>query len=168
MFYNTRTNSLIDQVPLNGYFENGTLVQGLNIADFNTQKLCGILPVKSDQPSQPQDTMENISERLVVIEEDGVNITRQWIPIPPQPVVVPESISPRQIRLWLVEHNISLSAVDAAIASIPDTLLREKTKIEWEFSPYVERNHPMINSLGLALNLTSEQIDQAFVEAAQL
>lgn len=165
MYYNTRTHVLLNTMPLNGYTEEGTLVQGLDLADAETQKLCGILPVKSDSPTQPANTTEDTTQRNIVVESDGVIITRVWVPIP---MFVPQNISPRQIRLWLVEHNISLSTIDAAINSIEDDMLREKTKIEWEFSPYVERHHPMIDTLGSVLGLSAEQIDQAFIEANQL
>lgn len=164
MYYDIRKQEILDFCPLDGYLENGVLVQGLNIADFNTQKLCGILPVKSDTP-KPDNTYENIDQRLVTVEEDGVIVVRTWIE---NPIIVPDKISPRQIRLWLVEHGVSLLNVDAAIASINDDLLREKTKIEWEFSPYVERNHPMINVLGAALGLSEDNINQAFIEASKL
>lgn len=168
MFYNTRTQELLHNMPLDGYFEDGTLVQGLDLADAETQKLCGIIPVVSDTPPQPENTVEDVEQRTVTVEEDGVVVVRVWVPAPVAPVIVPASISPRQIRLWLINNGISLSAVDATIASIENEVLRETTKIEWEFSPYVERNHPMINTLGESLGLTGEQIDQAFIEASQL
>lgn len=165
MYYNIRTNFILE-LPLNGYFEDGTLVQGLNLADFETQKLCGYLPIKSDTP-QPENTTEDENQRTVVVEEDGVNITRVWV-TNPVVVSVPPSISPRQIRLWFINNNILLSSVEAAINSISDSVLREKTMVEWEYSPYVERNHPMINTLGATLGLTGEQIDTAFIEASNL
>jgi len=168
MYFNSRTNQIIDNVPLNGYYEDNTLVQGLNITDALTQKLCGILPIKSDSPSQPEYTTEDIAQRQIIIEDDGVIILRVWVPITPPENIIPSTVSPRQIRLWLVEHGISLSTIDSAINSIEDELLKEKTKIEWEFSPYVERQHPMINTIGSILGLSVEQIDIAFTEASTL
>lgn len=164
MYYDIRNQEILETCPLNGYLENGVLVQGLDIADFSTQKLCGVLPIKSDTP-RPENTYENVGLRSVTIEDDGVIVVRSWVE---NPIIVPDKISPRQIRLWLVEHGISLLNVDAAIANINDDLLREKTKIEWEFSPYVERNHPMINVLGAALGLSEDDINQAFIEASKL
>ena len=168
MFYNTRNQELLNSLPLNGYFEDGTLVQGLNITDAETQKLCGFLTVKSDSPIQPENTVEDVSQRVVTIEEDGVVVVRVWVEIIPEPPMVPVSISPRQIRLWFIQNNIPLSTVENAINSIEDVVLRETTKVEWEYSPYVERNHPMINALGAILGLTPEQIDQAFITASVL
>jgi hypothetical protein len=79
---------------------------------------------------------------------------------------VPESVSARQIRLWLLRQGISLASVDAAIDAIPDQLQRDSVRVEWDYAPYVERTHPMLIPLAAALGLTEAQVDQAFVEAA--
>jgi hypothetical protein len=79
---------------------------------------------------------------------------------------VPESVSARQIRLWLVRNGVPLTSVDAAIDSIPDQLQRDSVRVEWDYAPYVERSHPMLVPLAAALGLTEQQVDQAFTEAA--
>ena len=81
---------------------------------------------------------------------------------------IPESVSARQIRLWLVQHGISLAQVDAAIDSITDPLQRDSVRVEWDYAPYVERTHPMLIPLAAALGLTAEQVDQAFIEASTI
>lgn len=86
----------------------------------------------------------------------------QWIQYPQ---IVPESISARQIRLWLINNNIQLSQVENAINNIEDPIMRETIKVEWEYAPYVERNHPMLVPLAQTLGLTENQIDIAFIEA---
>lgn len=165
MFYNTRLNTIVVQIPLDGYYENGTLVQGLNLLGPEIHKLCGFLPIKSDTPDQPENTYEDISQRIVTIEEDGVSVIRSWIPIP---VVIPPTVSARQVRLWLIDNDISLTSVEAAIDTIVNEKIREKTRVEWEYAPYIERNHPLIESLSQYLGLTSEQVDQGFIQASQL
>jgi hypothetical protein len=79
---------------------------------------------------------------------------------------VPESVSARQIRLWLVRQGISLAAVDAAIDAIPEQLQRDSVRVEWDYAPYVERSHPMLVPLAAALGLSEMQVDQAFIEAS--
>lgn len=79
---------------------------------------------------------------------------------------VPESVSARQIRLWLVRNGVSLAQVDAAIDAIPDQLQRDSVRVEWDYAPYVERAHPMLVPLAAALGLTEAQVDQAFIDAA--
>lgn len=88
-----------------------------------------------------------------------------WID-PPQ--TIPQTISARQVRIWLIQHGISLSTVDAAIETIEDITLKEITKAEWEYAPYIERNHPMLVPLAGALGLTQEQLDIAFIEAQNI
>jgi hypothetical protein len=79
---------------------------------------------------------------------------------------VPESVSARQIRLWLIRNGVSLTQVEAAIDAIPDQLQRDMVRVEWEYAPYVERAHPMLIPLAAALGLTETQVDQAFIEAS--
>ena len=81
---------------------------------------------------------------------------------------VPLQISARQIRLWLVQHGVSLAAVDAAINAIPDAVTRESVRVEWEYAPHVERSHAWLVPMAAALGLTEAQVDQAFREAATL
>jgi hypothetical protein len=104
-------------------------------------------------------TWEVTDENGLVI---GVNQSESLSP------VVPESVSARQIRLWLVRHGVSLSQVDAAIDNISNQLERDSVRVEWDYAPYVERSHPMLIPLASALGLTEQQVDQAFIEAASI
>jgi hypothetical protein len=165
MYYNIRTNQILNNLNINGYLEDGTLVQGLNLADAETVKACGILPVKSDTPEMPENSYEDISQRNIIIEDDGVIVTRVWLS---NPIIIPSSISARQVRLWLIDNNIDLNNVTNIINTIEDPILRQKTLVEWEYAPYIERNHPLIETLGASLGLTPEQIDQGFITASQL
>lgn len=99
-----------------------------------------------------------------VLDEDGnvIGMNQQA----DEPATVPTSVSARQIRLWLLRQGISLAAVDAAIDAIPDQLQRDSVRVEWDYSGYVERTHPMLVPLAAALGLTEQQVDQAFIEAA--
>lgn len=81
---------------------------------------------------------------------------------------VPAQVSPRQIRLWLVANGYSMATVNAAIESIEDQAMRDAVAIEWEYAPWVERAHPMIEPLAMVLGLTVAQVDAAFIEAALL
>lgn len=86
--------------------------------------------------------------------------------VPENPQTIPQTISARQIRLWLIQHGYTLSQIDNIINQIPDELQKNVVMVEWEYTPYVERNHPWINILGQALGLASSQIDQVFIEAS--
>lgn len=88
-----------------------------------------------------------------------------WV-LPPQPV--PESISPRQARLWLLRNGIGPAQVDAVIASIPDAMTRQAVQIDWEYGLEVQRASPFVSQLGAAIGLGADALDAAFREAATL
>ena len=102
-------------------------------------------------------------EGFTAVPDDELSEGWQMIP---SLAPVPMSVTARQIRLWLITHNVSLASVDAAISGIADQMQRDLVKAEWEYAPYVERTHPMLEVLGQALGLDSESIDAAFREAA--
>lgn len=89
------------------------------------------------------------------------------LPAPPSPPV-PQSISARQIRLWLVQHGVSLATVEAAIDRIQDAVTRESVRVEWEYAPYVERTHAWLVPMAKALGMSEAQVDAAFREAVTL
>lgn len=97
------------------------------------------------------------------------NDAGQVVPCQPNPAPeVPESISARQIRLWLISNGISLAQIDALIDGITDPAEREYTRVEWEYAPYVERNHPMVATFAAALNLSEQDVDNGFILATTL
>lgn len=166
MYYNQNNNTITNSLPNVIKLSNGTIISG-PIDDLAILADAGYLTVRSDTPDQPENTVEDVSQRVVNIDGNFVDIIRTWVPI--QNVVgVPETISARQVRLWLIENDISLTSVEAAINTIVNEKLREKTLVEWEYAPYIERNHPLIESLAQYLGLTTEQIDQGFITASQL
>jgi hypothetical protein len=85
-----------------------------------------------------------------------------------EPVLPEPRISARQVRLWLIQNNISLQSVIDAINTISDPILRDSTMVEWEYAPYIERSHPMLVSLAQTLGLNESNIDRAFIEASNL
>lgn len=99
------------------------------------------------------------------VRDDDGNLIGTNQSVPADVADVPASVSARQIRLWLVRSGISLAAVDAAIAAIPDQMTRDSVRVEWEYAPYIERGHAMLVPLAAAIGLTEAQVDQAFREA---
>ena len=101
----------------------------------------------------------------VVSRDDVMGLVGQ---MPEGPESVPPTISPRQARLWLVQHGVTLAQVDDAIASIADTVTRETVQVEWEYGNEVHRASPWLAALGPVLGLDDTTLDQAFREAATL
>lgn len=96
---------------------------------------------------------------------DAIWNNGEWIV--PSPYV-PDTVSARQIRLWLLQNGVSLQMVTDAISAIADPVLRDSVSIEWEYAPYIERNHPMLVSLAASLGLSENDIDRAFLEASNI
>jgi len=85
-----------------------------------------------------------------------------------EPVLPQPRISARQVRLWLIQNGVQLSSVEAAIDTIEDLTIREITRVEWEYAPYIERNHPMLIPISSLLGLSESDLDSAFIEAGRL
>ena len=81
-------------------------------------------------------------------------------PAPPTPV--PQSVTPRQARLALLNAGL-LTQVEAAIAAG-----NAADKITWEYALEIRRTDSMIINIGAALGLTEAQIDDLFRTAATL
>lgn len=83
----------------------------------------------------------------------------------------PEQLPPlsaRQLRLGLVSNGISLSQVEATIDAIENQQDRDVARIEWEYASTFDRHHPLIEQVGGALGLTTEQIDTMWAAALNL
>lgn len=85
--------------------------------------------------------------------------------VPPAPVI-PPSVTMRQARLALLGAGL-LDGVEAAIAAM-ESPQREAVRIEWEYAATVERGNALMQSLGQALGMADDQIDQLFIAAAGL
>lgn len=68
----------------------------------------------------------------------------------------------RQARLALKQQGL-LANVQSNINALP-----EESQIEWEYGSVVERNSPLVASLGAALGLTETQLDDLFKLAVTL
>lgn len=76
-------------------------------------------------------------------------------------------VTPRQLRLALIDIGIMPSSVTAAINTIPYPTVREQALIEWEYASYYERSSPTVVAIGSILQLTPAQVTQLF-NAAKL
>lgn len=112
---------------------------------------------------------------LTMVQTDEAGIGWTWdgtafSPPPPPPPTVPDSITARQLRLWLVRHNVALSAVEAALAALPEPS-RTEAQIEWDYATQFERANPLLRQmaemiLGVSGSALDEALDVAFIEAS--
>jgi hypothetical protein len=112
-------------------------------------------------PSYAQQ-FEEVDESCCVgmVLEDGV-----WV-IPPVIIPIPQEITMRQARLVLLERGL-LANVQPAIDSLPEPN-KTKAQIEWEYSNALQRDNPFVTTLGTALGLSSDDIDNLFITASRL
>lgn len=80
---------------------------------------------------------------------------------------VPEDASPATIRVALRRlHGITNAALDATVqavlAGIADPGERDDAETLWLYSVSIRRDHPLVAAVGVALNLSSDQIDDVF------
>lgn len=110
-------------------------------------------------------SLVNIADGLVAPIGSAYDpVTGAFTPPPPPPeaAYVPESITPCQCRLYLLQIGM-LANVEAMIAQQD-----EATKIAWEYSSKFRRDNPLLLSLAEKLGLMEKQIDQFFIAAAEL
>jgi hypothetical protein len=93
-----------------------------------------------------------------IVEADTIT----W-PEPPTPApVVPESVTPRQIRQALTRIGLRTSVEQAVSQGTQDI------KDWYEFSTEFQRNHLGVLEIAQALNVTTEQLDNLWILAATL
>lgn len=90
---------------------------------------------------------------------NGAVAAKQPVVIPP---VVPESVSPRQIRQALTKAGLR-DEVESAVAGAD-----QDTKDWWEFATAFERQHPMVIAMATALGVTERQLDDLWTLAGSL
>ena len=85
--------------------------------------------------------------------------TLEYVAPPP---VVPQSITPRQVRLVLLAQGL--------LASVEDMIAQqdESTRIAWQYASEFRRDDPLLLSLATSLNLTEQQLDDFFIAANTL
>ena len=130
-------------------------------------------PVPTPEPiPEPVPEPSNKPKKLLLVdgnEPQEVDLTDEEIAglLIVEPVYY-KPITRRQLRLWLLSQGKRDNDVRQAINAIEDPIMKEAAIIEWEDSTIYERNHPLISQIGVALGLTTEQIDQGFLGASNL
>lgn len=101
------------------------------------------------EPPAVEQPPELTPEELLQMQREGMIVTK------------------RQGRQQMILMGI-LDQVQVAIDSIEDPLQRALVQSFWNDSTQYERNHPQMIQLAQAIGLTDEQLDQAFIAAAEL
>lgn len=83
----------------------------------------------------------------------------------PQP---PDTCTPRQLRIALIQTGISPSIIDAQIDGISDPVQKEISRAEWEYALEIKKEHPLVAMIATSLNLTEQQVTDIFILAVTL
>lgn len=103
--------------------------------------------------------------RLKRIDWEWVQVLEDMTPeelLEYQQSLIPQTITPRQIRLALIQSGISLSTIDTMIDST-DEPQKSVLKILREYSSSYERDDAMLIQFAQQLGMTDEQLDQLFI-----
>ena len=120
-------------------------------------------------------------ENPIVIRSDGVCFGadddnrfaieyRAWLAEgnTPNPYVPPPPAIPQQVPMWAVrtvlQNDGLFDPADALVEASTDNALKNV----WEYGNFADRNSSAIATLSAALGLTSEQVDQMFIDANSL
>lgn len=85
----------------------------------------------------------------------------------PSFLLVPKSISLRQAREILIIRGL-FEQVQSYIESIEDPTQKAIILNYWEYSTVFERRNPTVLQMAEMLGLSSEQLDELFIEASKL
>ena len=80
----------------------------------------------------------------------------------PIPIPIPQTVTPRQFRLALINAGIALSSIEASLAD------NELAMVEWEYASEIRRDHALIDQLAAGFGKTEEEVDDLFRLAATL
>lgn len=121
--------------------------------------------------TEPENTSETTTPgelRANWTGHEWLNIPYVTEVLPPAPGLnVPQSVTRRQAKQALLLAGV-LGNVQPTIDAIQDPTQKALMQIEWDESLTFERNRPSLISLGGALGLDSNGLDQLFITAASL
>jgi hypothetical protein len=76
--------------------------------------------------------------------------------------VPPDTCTPRQLRIALIQTGISPSTIYTKIDAISDPIQKEIARAEWEYALEIKKQHPLVAMMAISLNLTDQQVQDIF------
>jgi len=83
------------------------------------------------------------------------------------PVIIPQSVTPRQFRVALIMSNISMQSIEDMIAALPEPD-QSIVRTTWEYSTVFERDNTILNNMAANMGLTQQEVDNLFILAEDL
>ena len=134
------------------------------IEDIRQENTNMSIPDNTDCSSLGYETLIEVEqpkqEGFYAIEVAPINNTQTWELIE-IPKVVPQSITPLQAKLQLLKLGL-LDEVEALVTG------DRTAQLYWEYASVIERDNDILLLMANSLGLTSEQVDEMFIEASKL
>ncbi len=86
----------------------------------------------------------------------------------PNPYIPPPPAIPQQVPMWAVRTVLQNDGLFDQAQALIEASTDNALKNVWEYGNFADRNSNAIASLAAALDLTSEQVDQMFIDANDL
>ena len=166
MYINKVTNELIEDGEVSLMFTNVSFPNGvLDEAFLAKQNI-----VKVEYEAQPviDDFTQKVEQDKLATLENGVYIIKyRVLPKTEVEIVeykksqVPQAITPLQAKLQLLKLGL-LDEVEALVTG------DRTSQLYWEYASVIERDNAVLLLMAEQLGLTSEQVDEMFIEASKL
>lgn len=101
----------------------------------------------------------SIAEPIPLATEENYREYFNWLNGGNSPRVIPDKVTPRQIRLALNMLNLR-STIENAIKNSSQDI-----KDTWDFATEIDREDPLLKQFQIQLNLTDDMIDSLFETA---
>ena len=166
MYINKLTNELIEDNNVVLMFANVSFPNGVLDESFLAKQNI----VKVEYETQPviDDFTQDVEQDKFATLENGVYIINyRVLPKTEVEIVeyrksqVPQSITPLQAKLQLLKLGL-LDEVEALVTG------DRAAQLYWEYASVVERDNAVLLLMANSIGLTSEQVDEMFIEASKL
>ena len=166
MYINKVTNELIEDGEVSLMFANVSFPNGVLDESFLAKQNI----VKVEYEAQPviDDFTQKVEQDKLATLENGVYIIKyRVLPKTEVEIVeyrksqVPQSITPLQAKLQLLKLGL-LDEVEALVTG------DRTAQLYWEYASVVERDNAVLLLMANSIGLTSEQVDEMFIEASKL
>ena len=166
MYINKVTNELIEDNNVVLMFANVSFPNGVLDESFLAKQNI----VKVEYEAQPviDDFTQKVEQDKLATLENGVYIIKYNV-LPKTEVEiteyrksqVPQSITPLQAKLQLLKLGL-LDEVELLVTG------DRTAQLYWEYASVVERDNTVLLLMANSIGLTSEQVDEMFIEASKL
>lgn len=166
MYINKVTNELIEDGEVSLMFANVSFPNGVLDESFLAKQ--NIVKVECEaQPVIDNFTQKVEQDKLATLENGVYTIKYRVLPKTEVEIVeyrksqVPQSITPLQAKLQLLKLGL-LDEVEVLVTG------DRAAQLYWEYASVVERDNAVLLLMANSIGLTSEQVDEMFIEASKL